>query len=99
MAGTPHTEVPRVTIAARAECERRTIWRLFANGRRRDALPRRRALDRLHRVNESTIFSQMAIQYTDALDRTFHALGDGSRRRMLATISQKGTCSAGELGA
>jgi len=41
----------------------------------------------------------MAIQYTDALDRTFHALGDASRRRMLAAISQKGACSAGELGA
>lgn len=43
--------------------------------------------------------SHMAIQYTEALDRTFHALGDGSRRRMLATISRKGACSAGELGA
>ena len=41
----------------------------------------------------------MAIQYTEALDRTFHALGDGSRRRLLATISRKGACSAGELGA
>jgi DNA-binding transcriptional ArsR family regulator len=41
----------------------------------------------------------MAIQHTDALDRTFHALGDGSRRRMLAAISRKGACSAGELGA
>ena len=41
----------------------------------------------------------MAIHYTDALDRTFHALGDASRRRMLAAISRKGTCSAGELGA
>lgn len=41
--------------------------------------------------------SQMAIQYTDTLDRTFHALGDGSRRRMLAVISRKGAHSAGEL--
>jgi DNA-binding transcriptional ArsR family regulator len=41
----------------------------------------------------------MAIHYTDALDRTFHALGDASRRRMLAAISRNGTCSAGELGA
>ena len=39
----------------------------------------------------------MAIQYTEALDRTFHALGDGSRRRMLAVISRKGACTAGEL--
>jgi len=41
----------------------------------------------------------MAIHYTDALDRTFHALGDASRRRMLAAISRNGACSAGELGA
>ena len=55
------------------------------------------AVERLRRVNESIIFSQMAIQYTEALDRTFHALGDGSRRRMLAAISRKSACSAGEL--
>jgi DNA-binding transcriptional ArsR family regulator len=42
--------------------------------------------------------SHMAIQYSDALDRTFHALGDGSRRRMVATIARKGSCTAGELG-
>ncbi|MEQ1819182.1 MAG: metalloregulator ArsR/SmtB family transcription factor [Terricaulis sp.] len=41
----------------------------------------------------------MAIQYTEALDRTFHALGDGSRRRMLAAISKRGACTAGELAA
>ena len=41
----------------------------------------------------------MAIQYTEALDRTFHALGDASRRRMLAAIRRKGSCTAGELGA
>lgn len=41
----------------------------------------------------------MTIHYTDPLDRTFHALGDASRRRMLAAISRKGSCSAGELGA
>lgn len=41
----------------------------------------------------------MPIQYTEALDRTFHALGDASRRRMLAALSRKGACSAGELGA
>lgn len=49
--------------------------------------------------DEICIISQMAIQYAEALDRTFHALGDGSRRRMLAAISRKGACSAGELGA
>jgi DNA-binding transcriptional ArsR family regulator len=41
----------------------------------------------------------MAIQYTETLDRTFHALGDASRRRMLTTLSRNGACSAGELGA
>lgn len=41
----------------------------------------------------------MAIQYTEALDRTFHALGDASRRRMLALLHQNGSCTAGELGA
>lgn len=39
----------------------------------------------------------MAILYSNTLDRTFHALGDESRRQILATISQKGQCSAGEL--
>ena len=39
----------------------------------------------------------MAIQYSYPLDRTFHALGDESRRRILAVISRKGSCSAGEL--
>ena len=41
----------------------------------------------------------MAIQYTEALDRTFHALGDPSRRRMLSVIRRKGSCTAGDLGA
>lgn len=41
----------------------------------------------------------MAIQYTEALDRTFHALGDASRRRMLAVLRDRGPCTAGELGA
>ena len=45
------------------------------------------------------LYSHMAIQYADALDLTFHALGDGSRRRMLAAISRRGACSAGELAA
>ena len=39
----------------------------------------------------------MAIHYSGTLDRVFHALGDRSRRKMLATISQRGQCSAGEL--
>lgn len=40
----------------------------------------------------------MAIQYHQALDRTFHALGDESRRQMLAQLAVKGSCTAGELG-
>lgn len=39
----------------------------------------------------------MAIHYSHPLDRTFHALGDESRRRILATISRQASCSAGEL--
>lgn len=40
----------------------------------------------------------MAIRYADPLDRTFHALGDGTRRRMLGLLSRRGECTAGELG-
>lgn len=40
----------------------------------------------------------MAVQYTEPLDRTFHTLGDASRRRMLATLRQRGPCTASELG-
>lgn len=40
----------------------------------------------------------MAIQYQDPLDRIFHALGDGTRRKMLALIAKRGECTAGELG-
>lgn len=39
----------------------------------------------------------MAIRYSNALDRTFHALGDESRRKILAMISHKQRCTAGEL--
>lgn len=38
----------------------------------------------------------MAIHYAHALDRTSQALGDGSRRRMVAAVGRKGGCSAGE---
>jgi len=41
----------------------------------------------------------MAIQYDHPLDRTFHALGDASRRGMLSLLAQNGECSASELGA
>lgn len=41
----------------------------------------------------------MAIRPADtALDRTFHALRDGTRRGMLATLARRGECTAGELG-
>ncbi len=40
----------------------------------------------------------MAIQYQHTLDRTFHALGDGTRRAMLAMLAQQGECTAGDLG-
>ena len=41
----------------------------------------------------------MTIHHTHALDRTFHALGDGTRRAMLAMLSRRGALTAGELGA
>jgi len=40
----------------------------------------------------------MAIYCQHALDRTFHALGDESRRKMLAMLAADGACSASELG-
>ena len=40
----------------------------------------------------------MPIQYNHSLDRTFHALGDGTRRGMLAMLATHGECTAGELG-
>jgi len=44
-------------------------------------------------------YSHMAIQHQVQLDRTFHALGDGTRREMLALLSREGECTASELGA
>ena len=40
----------------------------------------------------------MAIRYQDPLDRTFHALGDGTRRKMLSLLAEGGECTASELG-
>ena len=40
----------------------------------------------------------MAIRYQHSLDRTFHALGDGTRRAMLAMLARSGECTAGDLG-
>jgi len=39
----------------------------------------------------------MAIYNENSLDSTFHALRDESRRKILAMISQKQRCTAGEL--
>jgi len=41
----------------------------------------------------------MVIQYTEPLDRVFHALGDATRRGMIGLLAQKGECTAGEIGA
>ena len=40
----------------------------------------------------------MVVQYTEPLDRTFHALGDASRRAMLGILANEGECTASELG-
>ncbi len=43
------------------------------------------------------MYSQMAIHYDHALDRTFHALGDGTRRQILSMLANKGALFAGDL--
>lgn len=40
----------------------------------------------------------MAIQKQDPLDRIFHALGDRTRRQMLAMLAKRGECTATDLG-
>jgi DNA-binding transcriptional ArsR family regulator len=40
----------------------------------------------------------MAIQNLSSLDRTFHALSDGTRRAMIHALAQGSARSAGELG-
>ncbi|PHR95546.1 MAG: transcriptional regulator [Blastopirellula sp.] len=40
----------------------------------------------------------MAINYQYQLDRTFHALGDNTRRQMLAMLSKRQECTASDLG-
>ncbi|MDF1743794.1 MAG: metalloregulator ArsR/SmtB family transcription factor [Gimesia sp.] len=40
----------------------------------------------------------MAIHYQHQLDRTFHALGDGTRRKMLSMLAQQGEATASDLG-
>jgi len=45
------------------------------------------------------IYSHMAMYSNAALDLTFHALADGSRRSMIHALAKKGeTRTAGELG-
>ncbi len=39
----------------------------------------------------------MAIHYQQPLDRTFHALGDETRRGILSMLATEGPCSANEL--
>ena len=39
----------------------------------------------------------MAIHYQHPLDRTFHALGDGTRRAILAMLAKNGAHSANQL--
>ena len=46
-----------------------------------------------------SLYSDMAIHYETPLDRTFRALGDETRRRMIAMLATEGAMSAGELGA
>ena len=40
----------------------------------------------------------MVVQYSEPLDRSFHALGDGTRRAMLSMLAKGGACTASELG-
>ena len=40
----------------------------------------------------------MAIRRQGQLDRTFHALGDGTRRKMLSLLAKRGECTASDLG-
>jgi len=43
-------------------------------------------------------YSQMAMQLSSALDRTFRALSDGTRRSMIHTLARGESRSAGDLG-
>jgi DNA-binding transcriptional ArsR family regulator len=44
------------------------------------------------------MYSHMAMQQVSALDLTFHALADGTRRAMIHALARGLTRSAGELG-
>lgn len=43
-------------------------------------------------------YSQVAMQQAAQLDRTFHALADGTRRAMIHSLARGAPLSAGELG-
>src|SRR5437660_4114532 len=44
------------------------------------------------------MYSHMAMHNASSLDRTFHALADGTRRSIIHALARGGTRSAGELG-
>ena len=50
-------------------------------------------------MGATAIYSHMPIHYQTTLDRTFHALGDGTRRQILAILAVEGVRSANELRA
>jgi DNA-binding transcriptional ArsR family regulator len=55
---------------------------------------------RVARLTPATItYSQMAMNRSAALDRTFHALADATRRAMIHALAGGKTRSAGQLGA
>ncbi len=49
-------------------------------------------------IGRRLTYSHMAIYYTAALDRTFRALGDHTRRDMLALLARRGECTVSDLG-
>ncbi|MEL6965361.1 MAG: metalloregulator ArsR/SmtB family transcription factor [Pseudomonadota bacterium] len=53
----------------------------------------------IDKCSHTLTYSHMAIHYETPLDRTFHALGDGTRRQILAMLATKGALSANELRA
>jgi DNA-binding transcriptional ArsR family regulator len=50
------------------------------------------------RLRRAITYSQLAMQHQPALDRTFRALSDHTRRSMIHVLAQGDTCSASELG-
>ena len=44
------------------------------------------------------MYSHLAMQSAETLDRTFHALADGTRRSMIQALSRGRAQTAGELG-